>query len=401
MGIKDLRRQLSQSSGSPQQSVPTPGKQALPQEQAGSNGPYKGSAFSQGLEAPTVQHDTGNDLVDQGLGCEGASPGTSGCVLSPQQRARLLPTYQSRVTAAQQQYVAALIELRIEELLKKEPEASEWMLEMMLEIIGHVVITGAMKALQALKGGATEAIDQAIQDGSALSSALREESSDHLSTAISMAVGLGKKQTTAALEHKADPTRPEAGKPKAANVAFLDYLKDQSATIYENLREGAIAGLSDSTFLVLFESFRASNGHTVGVYKEALKGKLDRFKKSEVGQIGVTDNESALSNGPWRWDTRAFWVQTPLGRRLGLYRRDYQEIPDTVSEYGGPSRAASPIDKAMMAVEDAKRPFAFWRYVPVEFEGAAVAMHVARWKTDPIVRVAQTPEEITFAGVTL
>src|SRR5690606_21963132 len=144
--------------------------------------------------------------------------------------------------------------------------------------------------------------------------------------------------------------------------------------------------------------------HSPEVYKTELGGKLKRFEKSGVGKLGVTKNTestSALDMGPWQWDTRAYWVNTPSGRRLGLYRREYREIPDTVVD-GTTRHEASPAEKITMEMQDyARRPFTFLRYVPVEFEQAAVAMHTAKWHTEPVERVAQTPEEIAYAGVTI
>ncbi len=38
-----------------------------------------------------------------------------------------------------------------------------------------------------------------------------------------------------------------------------------------------------------------------------------------------------LYDGAWQHETRAYWVKTPNGRRLGLYQRDHQPIPDTAA----------------------------------------------------------------------
>lgn len=355
------------------------------------------------LKAPSAQISTGHPLVDKGLGCTDKPLTTPGCFLSPERRGLLLTEFHGRVLQAYANFLHALTELRVEELLKKEPEQSEWILDLLLDVIGHLGVTTVVKAFAALKGGALGSVQAYVADAGELSTAMSAESTGHLTAALGMAVTQGKAGATKKLGPQTDPAKPEEGTQKSANISYLSYLTNHGNLIYQSIREDVPAGLSDSLLLTLTDAYHASN-HSPEVYKTELGGKLKRFEKSGVGKLGVTKNTestSALDMGPWQWDTRAYWVNTPSGRRLGLYRREYREIPDTVFD-GTIRHEASPAEKIAMEMQDyARRPFTFLRYVPVEFEQAAVAMHTAKWHTEPVERVAQTPEEIAYAGVTI
>lgn len=377
-------------------------KAAIPPAQEGLSQP--GPTISGHLTAPSAQISTGQPLVDKGLGCTDKPMGTEGCFLSPARRGLLLAECHGRILRAEIHFTSALNQIRVDELLKKEPEKSALLMELLIDVIGHVGVSTVLKAFAALKGGAIEGVQQYVENANELPAAMSAESSGHLTTALSMAAGLGKKTATTELGPQTDPTKPEEGTQKASNVAYLSYLESRAGTIYQYISEDMIAGLSDSLLLTLTEAFDTKH-HSVEVYKQELSGKLKRFDGSGVRKLGVTKNESfdLISDGTWLHDTRAFWVKSPLGRRLGLYQRAYQPIPDTVmTDHFTRRRDATPFDRVAMEMQDyAQRPFTFVRYVPLEFEAAAVAMHTAKWHAEPVERVAQTPEEIASAGVTI
>src|SRR5690606_3652648 len=95
---------------------------------------------------------TGSPIVDQGTLCM-AEPQRPDCILTPQQRMLLIPTYQTRVNAAALQYMSALQQVRVDELLKAEEAPKNWMFELFLDVIGYVAIGAALKAFQAIKSG--------------------------------------------------------------------------------------------------------------------------------------------------------------------------------------------------------------------------------------------------------
>ena len=334
----------------------------------------------------------------KGLGCKGAPIGREGCLFLPEERATYLAWYVGRVAAAQTHFLAALTELKVEELLKKDPEKSEWILELFFDVIGHLTGSTVLKMFKLLRAGKSSV----VEDAAKLAAAMSNESESHLTGLLGVALGAGKKAATAKEESKPDASKPDENPQRTANVAFLTYLQNRAGAVYQHMREAMIEGISDSLFLVLYEAFDERN-HSIEVYKGELGGKLKRFEKSGVGKLGITNNESfdPMRDGVSRHDTRAFWVKTPSGRRLGLYRRAYLPIPDTVATVPL-HRTATPFDKVAMEMADfAARPYDFIRFVPVEFEAAAVAMHTAKWRTEPVERVPSTPEEISFAGVTI
>ena len=99
-------------------------------------------------------------------------------------------------------------------------------------------------------------------------------------------------------------------------------------------------------------------------------------------------------------DTKVFWVRAGNRRRLGLYQRDFYKEPTLRHETGG-DRHLSPFEVSQNAVENAKRPYEFVSYVPIEFESVAVALHQSEWGSAPLERDAKTPAEIAQASVTI
>jgi hypothetical protein len=373
----------------PGKSCPTPDDKTLVQQQQGQQGQLGGFNKS------------GSAVVDHSFACE-TDPDQAECVLSAAERTRLLPTYQARVNAAETHYLTALGQLRVEELLKKSPEKSDLMFEIFLEVIGSVALSSLTHAVKMLRAGSADMLEGAVRNSEQLAAALRSDAGDkQIETALKGAVSSGKKKIT-----KAKDADPSVASPKAAKIGYMDMLASQAGDVYESLRERAPAGLTDVAFLVLFAAFKNTAGHSVDAYRTALEAKLDRFDKSKIGEIGVTRNDDAYgpaqlvgAGGPAQWDTKVFWVRTPGGRRLGLYRREYREIPKEIYKDGQMAfkQPASPIDDMYLQVEDAKRPYSFVRYVPLEFEGAAVAMHRAKWEGEPLERDARSPEEFALS----
>jgi len=360
-----------------------------------------GPAGAPNLNAPSVQISTGHPLVDKRLGCSDVPLGTNGCFLDPERRTLLLSECHTRILRAEIHFTSALNQLRVDELLKKEPEKSEWMMELFLDVIGQIGVSTVVKAFHALKSGKLGSVQPYVENANQLSAAINASSDAQLTTALGIAVGQGKAAATKKLGAQTDTANAEQGTQKTANVGYLSYLEGRAGKIYQYMSEGMVAGLSDSLLLTLTDAFETDN-HSVEVYKAELSAKLKRFEHSGVSKLGITKNEDfhPISDTAWQHDTRAFWVKTPLGKRLGLYQRTHQAIPATV-RVGSVDREATPFDKITMEMEDfAARPYTFVRYVPVEFEHAAVAMHISKWHSDPVERVAQTHEEVAFAGMT-
>src|SRR5690606_34471622 len=138
-------------------------------------------------------------------------------ILTPQQRMLLIPTYQTRVNAAALQYMSALQQVRVDELLKAEEAPKNWMFELFLDVIGYVAIGAALKAFQAIKSGSVHIEGIPAQT---VANAARSESDAHAAFFLNTAVGIGKKKAGGELA-KAD-ARPTTA--KSSKLAFLDLL---------------------------------------------------------------------------------------------------------------------------------------------------------------------------------
>lgn len=340
---------------------------------------------------------TGHDYADKGAACEGGGPD---CFLEPEQRQRVIEVYQGRVNAALTQYLSALTELGVEELLKKE-EDSDWLFELLLDVIGSVALKGAMKVFGALKeGGAVNAITEAVSNTGIVEKAMLKVEDKQVEAALKKGIDVGRK----ALPKK--PTKSDVTK-KDLNLSYIDLLKINAGSLYEHLRESALAGAGDSGLVSMMGAFQASQGHMAAHYKVAIQERIDRFHKTGVAKIGITKKQRSdkeiQNNEDNRVQQKAFWVTTPFGRRLALYeRRHVATVPEKVDEYyNGPVLGASKAAPDEMGKRDLDgHPFKFKSYVPVDFTEHAVQIHTAFWSEEPIeheagpIETAQAINEI-------
>lgn len=305
--------------------------------------------------APTTNVDTGNAYPDRGVGCE-RQPRAANCFLPDGQRQRMVTTYQSRVTAAEGQYGLALASVELDERLKKDPKETDWVTEILLDVIGTLISSSIKKAVHLAMDASPDA--------------------DHVVEALKPFVGAGKKRV---VEH----ATAAGAAPRSAAVKLIDHLKNEAALIYERLREDALAAVAgDDELILLFESFRAEL-HSHDVYKREIEDKLVRYEKSKVGKIGVAKNPDAkpiddiVGGRPTHLDRCAFWVDAPGGPRLALYSRGHR-IPDG-AEY------ATDLDRgpAFGTDEEGDKSWQIEAFVPAEFVSVALAMHESTWGRPP------------------
>src|SRR5688572_7066933 len=125
------------------------------------------------------------------------------------------------------------------------------MFELFLDVIGMLTVKTATMALQALRGNPS--VLEIGVEAAATVAAMRQASEAQLATVVGTAAS-----TTRRMLPPGESPRPNTA--KAAAVSYLDLLANRSATIYERLREDVVAQADDSTLLVLFHSFGASEG---------------------------------------------------------------------------------------------------------------------------------------------
>jgi hypothetical protein len=154
---------------------------------------------------------------------------------------------------------------------------------------------------------------------------------------------------------------------------------------------GAPAALAEYTSdipAVTAELQRASDKRIelIAREKERLSAKLKHFEDSGVGKLGTQWNvEKHNLLDLDKIDTKAFWVQLPAGKRLGLYRRGHVEHDNGLL--------------GQVLTRDADhRPFKFERYVPDDLIDTAIQMHTAKWSEPPSDRLRDGPEWSALPG---
>lgn len=289
-----------------------------------------------------------------GTACD-RPPRAPNCYLPEAQRQRMAGTYQARVNAAQTQYEIALVSVELDERLKKEPKHVDWVAEILLDVIGTVISSSLKKAVHLAMDASPDA--------------------DHVVEVLKPFVGAGKK-------HVMDGATAAGAAPRSAAVRLIDHLKNESAAIYQHLREDVLADVDDDELGRLLESFSAEL-HSVDVYKRSIEDKLVRYDRSQVGKMGVAKNPAAsaiddiVGGRPTHLDRCAFWVDAPGGPRLALYNRAHR-IPDG-AEY------ATDLDRGPVFGTDeaGDKGWEIESYVPLEFASVALAMHETTWGRPP------------------
>jgi hypothetical protein len=187
----------------------------------------------------------------------------------------------------------------------------------------------------------------------------------------------------------------QATEKQSASQAFLAAIEHDASERFRHLKHTVPAGATDAELLVLSKVMEPQSGHRFEDYFAQLRGKLDRFKRSGLAQLGVSRNQVAPMDGliaseqeinaHFRIATRLFWVSTPNGRRLALYRRGHRDVPKRIVPNGsGVSRPPTIEEVSRMEEEDLMaRPFQFYKYVPNQLMAVALELHRAKWSSDP------------------
>ena len=354
-----------------------------------------------------LTYPTGDPYVDHGTACDAKDPVHRAvwmhtvddhCFLRPSQRQRLVGEFQANVLAAELHYNDALVEVRLDELLKKTPKESTWLAEIILDVIGVVAVPSIMRALNTLRASGEAALSEITADAAHAAAELRKISDKQLEAVIKQAVSTGKKAMPIEPDHAVDDE-------KTAHLMFLDRLSREAGQTFEVIRGPGLAGVTDTQLLVLSKAYRGDNGHSKADYKQALEGQLKRYVESGIATLGIAKKDvkerrpNASVYEPWEDETKAMWVDLPIGKRLALYRRDHIERPKNVGDhvYGftGPQGATKDdVDRATKA--DRAAEFHFYKYVPQEFEEVASEQHVAHWH-EPPAQHAVGPSELLHA----
>lgn len=337
----------------------------------------------------------GNSYIDRGMQCDAVPADT--CFLNPGQRSRIVDLFHGRVLDARQSYMHACEQLRVGELLAKEPSPG-LLFEVFLEVVGLVALGGLSSALRNVVAFGKRVVEEAK---------LAEQDPDPLMQSLSkintkQTEQVGKSVVSMAKKHAAKSAPPE-GEDKIG-VRFLEELQNQSGPIYQDIRENAPALMDDSELLLLFDSFSAQN-HTVEAYKEQLKGKLDRWKSTQLSDIGTRTEDKDIPCDVWIQnptpqhitgytvgprDTKLFVVNTMGIKKLGVFRRQFKlagnfehvAAPAMIPPIK-PSRPDLPRSPMVTMNDD---DFKFIEFVPDEFVDIAYKAHMVAWGHTPTER---------------
>lgn len=346
---------------------------------------------------PGKSTQVGNSYVDHGPACAGLDGG-SDCFLNDGQRNRLIQLYQGRVSAAQLAYTTALTDLRVDKLVEKDDDLS-WVFELVIGLVSTHVTTALIKALGFLRDGKADNILWALkkadlqidlQNPSAVTSiatAVSNVTDGQITSVVKAAVDQGKSGAKGAAKGVG------SGKDdRTEQVAYLDKIKDDSAMVYQHLREDPPGYATDAALVAMFSGFDAMMGHTVGSYKAKLTEQVERYMKSFVRRIGLQrrggkPEDSALTriqHDPTNDENAALtevkvcWVvhtrdhiprlayKTTLMRRQttgwAIGRSPTEVVPENRLEGHGTPR---------------------YHNIEPELHGAAIARHIEMWKMPP------------------
>lgn len=323
---------------------------------AGSAQPEPGKATLTGEIPMPASAVTGDKLVDEDLACR-REPEGGACFLDPDQRTRILQDGQGRYNAAETHYVGAarIASAEIAERLKSiEDELPIW-LTMLLDLAG----IGTMLSLKLGKGHIVEAGAERMTKAKMSKDVIEElsgETEQHLDVGIELSVGTAKDAVKGWFSNDAKHEREASTRAtQGAYDTMLELLDQQVALIFRALREDAPAEARGDAELLLW--FAAADprrgGMTEAFFVKLIEQKADRFRLSDAAKAGEDFDRMSVLHA-----TRVQWRRDPKTgeRRLALLKVDVGDTCDRVD----------------------LRSAEFVRWVPDEFEDAAVEIQTAR-----------------------
>jgi hypothetical protein len=341
-------------------------------------------------------YDVGDEYVDNEAVCEGKDDSVPGCFLTDRKRDKVINKLFLFVQTALTNYKLALVELKIDELLKKEEDLS-WVLSLALDLAGaHFAIVLA-RALQNVQKAGAKRIEELILHAGAAGN-FNEKSwlarADRMVASVTPgrietlakfgmgAAGLGVKSTAKEGLNVATQTT------KAATISYIDQLKDACDPAFMAFLNHVSVHTADAELVVVLEGMKPEY-HSTSAYKESLGEKIARFRQSGVLDIGRKEANADNYGGKLMRDTRVVYVQDINRKKTPWYQRQEGKT----SSGSGYIRPGDPLYDQI----DGKNPKhqAAWskfgprgagaatldRPVPEEFRDVAIAASEARWGT--------------------
>jgi len=344
----------------------------------------------------TLTFDQPGDVwLEQGAYCDRDDNQDPGCIFSEDVRKRLLARLDRNFLLACSNYKAALAELKIEELLKKDDDL-HWIISMALDLAGGHLVKSAAKALASLKAGGVARLTAGMQGAymsdrswqSRAEAVLASVSDKSIESVVKSSFDVAKKGYNKELQTRQNH---EQAREKRGSIAFIEQLEKECDRRFVRLLNTAQATATDVVLKALYDSTDPvkTDEHTKAAYKAVLGAKLERFRRSGVGNIGRQRADDPVFPGHTVMrDTRVVWVQdAATGSKTLWYQRQHgDDNPGTIRPgdpgwdsfpgHAGPYKFGphSPRDRATL-----DRP------VPAEFVDAAIARSEQQWGPTPTI----------------
>jgi hypothetical protein len=288
---------------------------------------------------------------DAGIDSEGMGAclqrGSAGCFLTPGARRMLIMDMQGRMHSAQGAYRDALIDCRLAQVLKKTDELP-WYCMILLGAASSVLesaVSAGVKVLRASKEAAADALAKAtgstatavsdmtareISNRVTLQSEVTLVSEKQIDALIATSVEIVKEKSTAALTGVVSTDSKETQEKNLA-LAYIDYLRDQCAAVFQELREGPPGRATDAELLALWRSFDEKLQSTA-MYRAQVDEAIEHYLHCNVSKMGRSrewdDEHRDLVGNAKRVEreVRVAWLETKgAGKRLVYMDRVFDD----------------------------------------------------------------------------
>lgn len=404
-GVVPHRKPLSKGSNGSKPVAHAPGQKPKPKQSGAMYEAHRAHRAAQDLLQG--EHPTGFDYIDsggQGLCAPGAAgAGGAGCFLSKDQRTALNSQALFQVELVAGNYASALVQLKLETLIKKVDELP-WYTSLLLgaaiTVVESLVPVGiaAFAAAGVVESAIAEAgVQLAKTELTAAEKEMKTLAAAQVSSTIKSAATLGK---TAAIKSftSASSDQTQQANAKVQAMSYADTLSTNGNMMWLKIGHD-IGSVDDATALGILKSMDPIT-MSAAQFHEQLSAQLARYAKSDISKLG---REVDYENGkkveketrvgrliPFHGPARLVYMDRVFD---GWYRdvaTRNAEKTERSGVYDDPRNAFSLSQEADWKIDGKKqrrheeplRPDKILNYVEPEFEELAVQKQKDVWLTD-------------------
>jgi hypothetical protein len=209
-------------------------------------------------------HEVGSQWIDHDAVCDGKDDTTAGCFLTDRQRLKLIIDFVDKAQTAQTNYKLALQELRVEALLEKDSDVN-WLLTLVLDVLGAHFVSTFARALSRLKAGQLAAVEEKLLgdglDGAfdpssmaaRMHSVLTRVPDKSIESYVKMAIDTSKRQGLAGLKKVTNAGRR---KDVGGTVAYIDQLTDQCDVAFQEFKDTFRGFRNDAEMVAIWDGMQ-------------------------------------------------------------------------------------------------------------------------------------------------